>query len=207
MINREDILNEAYHKCMVEMYKWSQPSIDLDELIKSGFKDDANNPLYNQHYLSQDNFIYLRDVYMRAYGIVDEWDETFDTLINQLLNGGIEDNYIPRNGNTPGYRDYKAVAKLKDVLTNPTDVDVVIEYIKKCQDFFKGHNLETSKFFCSIALGPSPNSNSDKVEDYWHKNGRPDFTIKEFKIDDVIYGGVNDEYLDISEEEFIESLK
>lgn len=39
MISREDILQEALHKCFVEMYRWAQPSIDLDELIKNGFKD------------------------------------------------------------------------------------------------------------------------------------------------------------------------
>ena len=207
MINREDILNEAYHKCMVEMYKWSQPSIDIDELITSGYKDDEKSPLYEQHYLSQDNFNYLREVYMNAYGITDEWDNTFNTLIKQLLNGGIEDNYIPRNGDTPGYRDYKNVAALKDVMSNPTDVDIVIEYIKKCQNFFKGHSLETNKFSCSVALGASPTCNSKAVEDYWHANNRPDFTIKEFRIDDVIYGGLNDEYVDTSEEEFIKTLK
>lgn len=39
MISREDVLQGALHKCFVEMYRWAQPSIDLDELIKNGFKD------------------------------------------------------------------------------------------------------------------------------------------------------------------------
>ena len=47
MISRQDILQEALHKCLVEMYRWAQPSIDIDKLIESGFKDSKENPLYN----------------------------------------------------------------------------------------------------------------------------------------------------------------
>ena len=48
MITRQDILEQAVHKCLVEMYKWAQPSIDIDKLIKSGYKDTRENPLYER---------------------------------------------------------------------------------------------------------------------------------------------------------------
>lgn len=38
MITRSDILGEAVHRCIRDMYLWSQPSIDIDELIKMDLK-------------------------------------------------------------------------------------------------------------------------------------------------------------------------
>jgi hypothetical protein len=207
MITRTDILSEAIHNCLAEMYRWSQPSIDIDKLIADGFKDDKENPLYDRHYLSQENFIYIRDRFKEAYGITDEWDNTFDTLIKYLVEGGIEDDYKPAIEDRPGYRDYKEVPALETFIGKES-TEQCLTLIKKCRDFYKGHCLETNQFDMTMALGVgSPNSCAERVENYWHNNGRPDFTIKEFKVDDVIYGGVNDEYLDTSEEDFIESLK
>lgn len=207
MKTRSDILEQAFNECLKEMYKWAQPSIDLDKLIKEGYKDDDKNPLYTKHYLSTDNFNYIKDTYMYAYGINDTWDDTFETIYNQLENGGVEDDYIPAKEGNPGYRSYKKVDSLKNHLTTPEDFNTIIEYIKKIQNFFKHHSLETNKFNVSICLGCSPTSNKEEVEKYWKENGRPDFKIKDFEIGDVIYGGPNDEYIDITPDEFVESLK
>ena len=207
MITRTDILSEAIHKCLAEMYRWSQPSIDIDQLIADGFKDNKENPLYDRHYLSQENFIYIRDCFKEAYGVTDEWDNTFDILIKYLVEGGAEDDYKPATEDRPGYRDYKEVPALETFIGKES-TEQCLTLIKKCRDFYKGHCLETNQFDMTMALGVgSPNSCAEKVEEYWHNNGRPDFTIKEFKVDDVIYGGANDEYIDISEEEFIKTLK
>ena len=48
----------------------------------------------------------------------------------------------------------------------------------------------------------SPNSSSKYVTEYWQSHGRPDFVIKDFKIDDIVY---DDEYPAV--DEFLESLK
>ena len=207
MINRDNILGEAMHECLVAMYKWSQPSIDLNELIKSGFKDNRENPLYEQHYLSQENFEYIRQAYMDAYGITDDWDDTFEILIKQLKEGGIEDDYKPATKERPGYRDYKKVAPLAEVITCPGELNTIIDYIQKCQNFFKGHRREKDQFSCSVALGGSPTTCAKKVEEYWHNNGRPDFVIKDYKIEDIIWGSEENNYEPPTEEEFINSLK
>ena len=207
MINRNDVILKAMDECLEEMFKWAQPSISIKELIKSGFKDDEKNPLYTKHYLSSDNFSYIKDCYAYSYGIVDNWDDTFNLIYEQLEKGGIEDDYKPATEDRPGYRDYKKVDPLTKHLRTPEDFDTVIEYIKKIQDFFKGHCRELNSFSMSVCLGCSPSSNKEAVEKYWQENGRPDFKIKDFKIGDVIYGGPNDEYLDTTEEEFIKTLK
>lgn len=203
MISRQDILIKATEDCIYEMYKWAQPSIDLKELIENGFEDDEKTPLWRKHYLSYDNYKFILDRYATAYGIVDEWDSTFELIYKQLEEGGIEDDYKPATEDRPGYRDYKKVDPLKMHLHIKDDFDVVIEYIKKIQNFFKGHCLETNKYMFTISLGNSPSSDKKEVEEYWKEHDRLDFKIKDFDIQDVIYG--SDEFT--SEEEFIKSLK
>lgn len=207
MINRNDILVKAVEDCFAEMFKWSQPSVDIKQLIVNGYKDDEKNPLYSKHYLSQNNYEFIRDSYMFAYGITDDWNDTFELIYKQLKEGGIEDDYKPATDERPGYRDYKKIDPLSEHLSTKQDFDTTIEYLKKIENFFKGHSRETSKFSMTLALGYSPTSDSKSVEKYWRENGRPDFEIKEFNVSDVIYGGPNDEYLDITEENFINTLK
>ncbi len=202
MLTRNDVLGKAIHECLVDMYRWAQPSIDIDKLIESGFKDSEENPLYKRHYLSQDNFIYIRNSFKIAYGIVDDWDDTFDTLIDYLVKGGIEDDYKPATKDRPGYRDYKKVPSLETIVGKET-TDLCLTYIKKCRDFYKGHCLEVNQFDMTMALGVgSPNSCAKVVEYYWHEHGKPEFQVKEFKIEDVLY---DEEYPDV--DEFLESLK
>ena len=202
MLTREDILNEAIHRCLVDMYRWAQPSIDLDKLIASGFKDSEENPLYRRHYLSQENFCYLRDSFKTAYGIVDDWDNTFEILINYLVEGGIEDDYKSATKDRPAYRDYKKVPALNTLISQEA-TDKCIERIKKCQKFYCGHSREVNSFDITMALGVgSPNSCAKRVEEYWHNNGKPEFKIKEFKIEDVLY---DEEYPDV--DEFLNTLK
>lgn len=202
MLTREDILNEATHRCLVDMYRWAQPSIDLDKLIADGYKDTNENPLYKRHYLSQENYIYLRDSFKVAYGIVDDWDATFNILIDYLIKGGLEDDYKPATEDRPGYRDYKKVPAL-DTIVGKGISDLCLTQIKKCRDFYKGHCRETNQFDMTMALGVgSPNSCAKVVEDYWHENGRSDFKVVDFKVDDILY---NEEHPEV--EEFLESLK
>lgn len=202
MLTRSDVLGKAIHECLADMYRWAQPSIDIDKLITSGFTDSEENPLYKRHYLSQENFIYLRDSFKVAYGIVDDWDNTFDILIDYLVKGGMEDDYKPATKERPAYRDYKKVPPLSDTVDKGI-VDLCLTNIKKCRDFYKGHSREVYQFDMTIALGVgSPNSCAEHVENYWHENGRPDFKIKEFKIDDVLY---DEEHPDVGE--FLKTLE
>lgn len=202
MLTRNDVLGKAIHECLADMYRWAQPSIDIDKLIESGFKDSKENPLYKRHYLSQDNFIYIRDSFKIAYGIVDDWNDTFETLIDYLVKGGTEDDYKPATKDRPAYRDYKKVPAL-DTLIGKEATDKCLEHIKKCQNFYCGHSREVNQFDMTMALGVgSPNSCAKVVEDYWHEHGKPEFKVKEFKIEDVLY---DEEYPDV--DEFLESLK
>jgi hypothetical protein len=61
MKTRKEVLVQAYKECLKEMYRWAQPSIDLDNLVKTKYEDSAQNPLYKRHYLSPDNFKYIKE--------------------------------------------------------------------------------------------------------------------------------------------------
>lgn len=200
MKTRNDVLIEAINECIYEMYKWSQPSIDVKILLKENFKDNKTHPLYTQHYLSPQNFDFIKNQYADAYGIVDYWDDTFKIIYDQLTEGGIEDDYKPATKKSPAYKDYKKVDPLKEHLKNPEDFDVVIEYIKKIQNFFKHHSKEKNEFNFSICLGWSPCSNKSVVEEYWKDHGKTDFKIKDFDLSEVYY-----DCEDINK--FIKSLK
>lgn len=201
MITRQEILEKAVHECLREMYLWAQPSIDIDKLIESGYKDSKFDPLYKKYYLSTENFQYIIDTYVDAYNIKSGWDNHFDLLIHYLNDGGLKDKYIPQDGEKPGYRSYEEVPSIYKYL-DKEDADIALSLIEECHNFYKTDH-ENNKFTMTMALGVgSPMSNKESVEKYWHENGRPDFKIKEFNIDDILY---NKE--DMTEEEFKETLK
>lgn len=206
MKNRNDILCQALDECLYDMYKWSQPSIDLKELIDSGYTFTKEDKIYDRHYLSEENYKYIKDNYVYAYGMKDSWKDNFETLLSYLIEGGLKDKWIERDGDQPGYRGYEKLPPLKDFI-GEENTDKAISLIKECRDFYY-HDREENNFGINLALYmPSPTSNKEMVEKYWKEHDREDFSINDFKIDDVIYGGVNDEYIDITEDEFIETLK
>ena len=198
MIHRSDVLKEAVDRCLNELYKWSQPSINLSELIKSGFKDSNESPLYRRHYLSQENFKYIKDNYIYAYALSDNWEYHFDTLINYLYKGGTKDKYI-NDGIHPGYRSYEKVPSIYAYL-DKEDADIVLSLVAECKDFYY-YDQDLNNFNYTVTLGCSPTCNKEEVEKYWQENGRPNYKIKDFSAENIIYGE------DISEEDFIETLK
>ena len=205
MIDRQIILSESIDKCLADMYKWAQPSIDITKLIASDFKDNKQDPIYKKHYLSQNNYKYIVDAYIRAYGMKDEWKNNFKVLIDYLDKGGLKDKYIEATKNKPGYRSYEKVPSIYAYL-DKEDADIVLSLIAECRDFYR-HNLEENKFSMTMALGVgSPTCNAKSVESYWHEHGFPDFTIEEYNIENII-SGFDDESLNISEEDFIIKLQ
>lgn len=206
MINRKEILEEAVHRCLRDMYLWSQPSIDIDELLKTGYKDTEENPLYRKYYLSCKNFVYLKDVYINAYRMKDDWDNDFETIINYLYTGGYKSTYI-KDKDGYGHRSYEDVPSIYKYL-DKEDADIVMSLIGECKDFYRV-NREADSFSFTMSLGVgSPTSNAKEVEEYWQANGRPNFVIKDFYIEDVLYGTEENDYEpEMTEEEFINTLK
>lgn len=198
-LNREDIFRKAFHDCMKEMYAKSQPSVDYDQLLedyKSG-KIGKDERVYERHYLSWDEFLYIRDKYAEAYGMTKTWIPNIEVLEQYLNEGGTKDKYIPEqideNGfKHPGYRGYEKVAPLKDQIREIMKVfdmsdcaqnvadeiyEKVMENIKNCKDFYR-FDRERDDFDCNISLGASPTSNPKSVVEYWKSQGK-DIVIEE----------------------------
>ncbi len=199
MLTREKILNKAFNDCMSEMYEKSQPCADWENLIeecKAG-KIKKDEKIYDRHYLSMDEFLYIRDKYKEAYNIKSYWKEYIEVLEEYLQKGGHKDKYIPdwedEYGHHPGYRSYEDVSPLKEqILDMMKDFDSsdaaaevaeniynkVMETIKNCKDYYR-FDREEDNFNCSISLGSSPCTDAEIVKKWWKDNYNYDVKIEE----------------------------
>lgn len=200
MLNREEILEKAYNDCLKEMYAKSQPSAKWD-IILEAYKEGIigkNEKIYERHYLSQDEFLYIRDKYKKAYGIKDHWKDDVEVVEDYLNKGGFKSAYIPEEIDEdgfkhPGYRCAEKVPPIKELILNYLNehpeqstneetanniTKIVMDTIKECKNFYK-LNREEEWFDCNIALGASPNCNKETVKKWWKENKNKDITIEE----------------------------
>ena len=198
MLDRKKIIERAYNECMTEMYAKAQPSVDFNELlegVKNGkIIDTDKEPVHDRYYLSYEEFHYILDKYVNAYGLKETWTSNLELLERYFKGEGRKDIWIPEKVDDdgfrhPGYRSSEAVPHIKEtfkeILNNCGDIKVddetlnkisnklanrVLTYIADCKDFYRFDRDETS-FKAGIALGASPTSNKEIVEKYWKENG------------------------------------
>lgn len=174
-ISREDILTRARIECLTEMYAKAQPAYDLTKFIDESkaikkynpnwkHPDDSDTkwPLYLQHYLSEAEFEYIRDKYIKAYGLDSHWKPDIDLLLNDLKEGVKHDVYKE-------YRRCETLPGLVEQIGQEA-ADKVEYLIKECRDWYR-FDREESDFRCAIALGGSPCSCAKTVKEYWATKG------------------------------------
>ena len=171
-LSRDDIIREAIMRCKREMYARAQPSVDYDKLVEK--YRGVNEKIYERYYLSREESKYVIDKYIRIYGLEDKFKENLDLIIDNMQNGTITDNYIPEKYDAdghkiPGYRDYKDVPPLKDIIGESIACSV-IDYIKDRRNFYKTDH-ESEQFQFAILMGDSPTQNPKSVIEYWSKKG------------------------------------
>ena len=203
MLNRKEVLNKAVHDCYKEMYAKAQPSADWDQIVQE-FKDgirDKDERVFEQHYLSQEEYTYIVNKYLEAYNITPHWRDDVSVVEEYLTKGGTKDKYIPdqfdEEGNLIecGHRGYEKVAPLKehvfDIIYDEYDgngeiaervakdvTNKVMELIGECKDFYRFDN-EDSSFRITCALGASPTPNPETVKRYWKEKTGEDIEIEE----------------------------
>lgn len=185
-LTRRDVIQEAYDACMREMYAKAQPSADYDAIVagvKDGtIKDSDKDPVYARYYLSQEEFKYILDKCIKAYGMDKKWDSYVGIIETYLKGGGHRDVYVNNRkeltcvphikeafkeeiydnfGNIMG----EDTEKLSEILSNK-----VLEYVQWCRDFYRV-DREADSFSVSVTLGASPTCNPDTVIEYWAKQG------------------------------------
>ena len=199
-IRREKIIEQAYNECLQEMYAKAQPPADFKKLVedvKEGkITDTDKEPIYSQHYLSHEEFEYIRNKYIEAYGLKNNWEPHINIVKGYFIGEGKKDIWV--EGKTDingikhsGYRSYENVPHIKETVSKILKEELgedneliakkishtIIQYIDNCKEYYN-LDVEKQSFSASIALGCSPSSNKDSVIEYWKKQGK-EFEIKE----------------------------
>lgn len=166
-ITRDSVIEKAVIECLTEMYAKSQPSADFNELRIQYSGTDT--PFYQWYYLSTEEFHYILNKYIEAYGMKDSKKEYLELIIDNLKKGYFVDDYKPswedEYGYHPGYRDYKDETSLIEKIGKEA-ADKVFEILNERNNFYKT-DREESSFSATIALGCSPTSNEQTVKEHW----------------------------------------
>ena len=194
-LTRDDIIDEAYMKCMNEMYAKAQPSTNFNELlegVKNGtIIDTPYDKVFERYYLSYEEFHYILDKYTELYGMTEKWTSYLETVEKYFTGEGRKDIWIAEkndeDGNRhPGYRSSEAVPHIKDTINNILKQYVdesysqeinkkitkeVLSYVENCKNFYR-YDREEHNFSARVALGCSPTSNKESVIEYWKKQGK-----------------------------------
>jgi len=232
MLDREEVLSQAVNECYREMFAKAQPMADWDALnaeYKAGkIDEEKDGPVYNRHYLSYEEYVYIINKYLDAYHIESDWDDYMEILEQYLTLGGIKDKYIKgytdENGNHhPGTRGYEKVPPLKEHIKKvlyplfDTEVehdlavkyvtDKVMELIHDCKNYYS-FNIDEQKFRNTLAFGATPTSNMEIVKKWWKDHYDIDVEIEErnpMLLWEMDYYG--DNFEEVMEEEYGENWK
>lgn len=201
MLDRDEVLCKAYDDCIREMFAKAQPAADWDNIIeeyKAGKIDEKKDgPIYNRHYLSHDEFLYIMDKYMKAYRVEAEWKDDIEVLEDYLNNGGSKDKYIEayddEHGHHSGYRSYEEVPPLKEHIENILSsyigeknckqvrdeiTNKVMELISTCKNFYC-FNSDEQKFRNTVCMRCSPSGDKDIVKKWWKDHYDVDIEIED----------------------------
>ncbi len=162
MITRRDVIADAADKCMKELYSLAQPAITWEDFIKENkefikreeeyyklpkenrisYKEFMGPKPYEFYYLPKEVLKEIVDNYIYAYEI-DEHQNLLDTidLLKKYCDDPIEEFYHPKEGEKPGYRDYRRpdnlVTCLISELKEYANSDISEEIVYKAKDLFE----------------------------------------------------------------------
>ena len=193
MLNREDILKECFERCMTEMYKYAQPSLDYLSITDMS-EEEKKKLSYKHYYLSDKNCKFIIEHYLYIYGLFDWWKESVEVIERDFTKGGLKDHWVKEStdkyGKHPGYRDTEKVPPLKDIIGEENS-NKVLSILKDYKDFYRFGRRDLDSISFSL-YNYSPNSNKQTVIDYWKTQGK-DITIDDFDVEDKIYGTDDEE--------------
>lgn len=201
-IDNDTILDECVINCLHEMYKWAQPSLDFKDFYKKlqnhEVVDDKESPMYEHHYLSSNNFLKIRDHYLKAYNLRPYFKTYCDVIKDYLFKGGYRDIFIKGKDGNPGYRSSEPTEPITSFL-NKEDSDKILSLLEGCSNFYR-FDRTYNGIAAAIAFGASPTCNKETVIKYWKSQGK-DITIEDFDIEDKIYGADDEENILVKEKE------
>lgn len=176
--DRSSIISELRVKCMTEMYSKAQPSADYADILKyyvdckkKGIKPDL---IYNRYYLSNEEYLYILNKYIDAYGLKERFKDDCDVIIRDLKDGCTKDLYLPdmltKKGEVVfGSSEYENVKPLSKIIGRKA-AKYVINLIQDRKNFYRFDRAEEN-FRVLIGMGDSPCSNEQTVINYWKTQG------------------------------------
>ena len=183
MLTKDKFQKELFTRCIDEMYQNAQPPCSYEELVEKS-KQNPDERLYAQHYLSVEETRYIIDKYVDLYNLQDSFKDHCDLLIEDMLKGCSKDKYIHPEDGCPSYRGYEKVQPLTEEIGQEA-MDKVIEFIKMRKDFYR-FNRKCDGFRFEM-YNYAPCSNLKTVVDYYTTKGTPVEIVERPKDDEYLY--------------------
>lgn len=176
-ISRSDIIEEACHRMLKEMYMRAQPPVDIDDYIakyKDGTFDKEKDRCYEWHYLPGQVETQIVEDYLKAYNANDQMQEQFKWLLDLFKNGGHRTVYKDVFGDGKETRSSEITEKLPELI-GEENAEKVYNLINDFLGFYRRNGDE-----CSIrwTIMQAPTTNPKTVKEHWGQN---------FEVDDSVY--------------------
>jgi len=191
-ITRREILSEACDRMVREMYMRAQPSVDINIYIdkfKSGELDPEKDRVYDWHYLPMEIQSQIVQDYLNAYGANDWLKRACEFLFELFKDGGRRIVYEDIFNTGEKVRSSEKTETLNELIGNENAEKVY----KLMHDFLGFYRTNMDEHAIRGAIFKCPTSNPKTVIEKWG----PDF-----KIDDSVYKGYNDEDWDYSYKDY-----
>lgn len=210
-VSRKRVFNEVVDMCLEEMYERSQPEDSYEALCTEyelGKFDDKVR-IYEQHYLPQEEFEFIREKYKNAYGFKEHWHQDVDVLLRDLNEGGLKDGYeVDENG--CGHRKAEKTPKLTELI-GEENAKKVIELIEDIRDFYRFDREEYEFDLATTILTATPTSNKDTVREFWKEATGKDIEFRKeydknelWELDEYGYIGEEEECERVIDDDFDE---
>ena len=197
---------EEYSKKYKEWDDWKMKNIPHPEWEGKSLEECIGPKPFEFYYLPQEIMKDICNSYVYAYKL-DGKQELLDTInvLKEYCKDPIIDKWIEGENGNPGHRGYEHPENLEKELykyldSNFTGVefrnaeiikDIFFKFLDMAGDFYNW-NRYLNSFNATVYLGPSPNSNKERVIENWKKYRGKDIEINEKEIQINYYGDDED---------------
>lgn len=191
-ITRREILGEACDRMIREMYMRAQPAVDINIYIdkfKNGELDPEKDHVYDWHYLPMEVQSQIVQDYLNAYAANDWLKKACEFLFELFKEGGRRTVYEDIFNTGEKVRSSEKTETLDELIGGENAEKVY----KLMEDFMGFYRTNMDEHTIRGAIFKCPTSNPKTVIEKWG----PDF-----KIDDSVYKGYNDEDWDYSYKDY-----
>lgn len=186
VITRQDVLSNATHDMLRNMYKLATPSGDFDEYIekfKTGELDPEKDRIYEWHYLPEAVQREIVEDYLDAYGANDWLKRSCEFLMRNFKEGGHRTAHKDVFGTGELVRTSEDTEKLNELIGDENAEKVY----KLMDDFMRFYRTNLDEMTIRGAIFSAPTCNKETVIEHWGDD---------LVIDDSVYEDSDEDYDD-----------